>query len=117
MEESQNNFQPQTKQSSCQQNFSNHETEAIFATECIEDSSMEAQITSNLPPLPSPQIRTEIAPVEALRQQTRIEDLVPELANFAAFDCEWHKENQDIYCFCLTDNTDHRAHLYGDRSL
>lgn len=110
LEESQNNFQLQTKQNSSQQKFSNHETDAIFATECIEDSSIKSHVTSGLTPLPLPQKNTDIAPVDAL-QQSRIEDQVPELANFATFDCEWHKENQDIYCFCLTDNAGQTEHF------
>jgi hypothetical protein len=114
LEESQNNFQPQTKQNSCQQKFSNHETEAIFATECIEDSSIEPSKTDGLLPLLAPQIGLEIAPVDAL-QEPRIEDQVAELAYFAAFDCEWHKQNQDIYCFCLTDNTGHTQTFHINR--
>ena len=60
--------------------------------------------------------------IDALQQQSRIEDQVPELANFATFDCEWHKENQDIYCFCLTDTacqteTLHINRFGGDRQL
>lgn len=115
LEEMQNNFQPKTKTNSSQRKFSNHETEAIFATECIEDSSIEPQKTDESLPLPTSQIG-KIAPVDFIgEQQSKIEDQVPELANFAAFDCEWHRENQDIYCFCLTDNTGHTESFHINR--
>jgi DNA polymerase family B len=91
LEKSQNNFQPQTKNNSSQNKFSNHETEAIFATECMEDSSI---------------IQHDLT-------HPRLEEDVPELKNFACFDCEWHQEDlenkekrraNDIYCFGLVDN-------------
>src|SRR5712691_1273008 len=55
----------------------------------------------------------------------KLEDLVAELANFAAFDCEWHREDlqenkekgweNDIYCFCLIDNADSIEKFHIDR--
>ena len=116
MGESQKKFQPQTKTNSSKHKFSNHETEAIFATECTEDSSIQEATD-----LPSRQVG-ETSQDDISQQQPRIEGLVPELANFAAFDCEWHKENprdnkkkDDIYYFSLTDNTGHTETFHIDR--
>jgi hypothetical protein len=47
-------------------------------------------------------------------QPCPIQDQVPELRNFATFDCEWHIKTEkehaegDIYCFCLIDSDNHR---------
>jgi hypothetical protein len=116
--ESQENFQPQTEINSSQQKFSNHETEAVFATECIEDSS--TQVNNDSPPSPSHQIG--IPQGDNIRQQPRIDDLVPEMARFASFDCEWHEEDlkdsnkkDNIYCFCLTDNKGHTETFHLDK--
>ena len=103
LEQLQNNFQPQTKKNSCQNKFSNHETEAIFATECIEDSSIKQDTNQ---------------PIQSL------EEAIPELRNFASFDCEWHREGfenkgkgraNDIYCFCLVDNNGNIEKLHINR--
>jgi hypothetical protein len=57
-----------------------------------------------------------------LQQEPRLEDLVPELADFATFDCEWHKDDfknnkkkGDLYCFCLSDNAGRTETFHVDR--
>jgi DNA polymerase elongation subunit (family B) len=114
---SQNNFQSQTETNSSQKNFSNLKTKPIFATECIEESS--TKIGNDSPPLSPPQqVGVDLTQDNTIQEQSRIEDLVPELANFGTFDCEWHKENKkkdDIYCFCLSDNTGHTETFHIDK--